>query len=365
MFQIILVLLILTGEPVLALAQGGSPFGPQCRKTLSVKPGKNTSLADQIFYWDVDKASRVDHFLNPNQPVNKSKGYLARKIIEEELFQDPENVYWLRRMGDVHIYLDKPKVAIRHYEEALRLSKEFDPELRVALANANLLAGRTRQAMFSVEWVLLEDPQNLGALRMKVKVLTAQWKYVEAKKINDEILETHPEDPFGIKAKPFLEEKVGLEAFLRLASNEFYVGQRFESALRIVDWIMQNGFLGPKLLNFKVEILMALGNIQEATELNARIREQWPDNHRAERYVDKIKIRQVEVLIDQGQLQVALKLINDISDLDKSAATLSLTELILRKMGRIHAADRLLQYIRSKHPKYTPMARTGFKTGAY
>jgi adenylate cyclase len=102
----------------------------------------------------------------------------------------------LNSLGWVEIYAGvEPDQAIGHFERAIRLSPR-DPEMSIMLSGialAQLIAGRTEEALISAQRSIDEAPRFLPGYRVKIAALGNLGRWQEAKAVAEELLTYDPE----------------------------------------------------------------------------------------------------------------------------------------------------------------------------
>ena len=120
---------------------------------------------------------------------------IALALIEKAVTLDPNSAMAWNRSGWVNAYLDRPEIAIEHFQRAIRLSP-FDPlnfNCFFGIRNAHFAAGRYEE---SLEWCrrgMIERPELVWPLRSMAAALGLLGRIPEAREVARQLLQANPD----------------------------------------------------------------------------------------------------------------------------------------------------------------------------
>lgn len=120
---------------------------------------------------------------------------IAAVLIEKALQLDPNLAWAWHRSGWLHVYLEKPEIAIEHFQHSLRLSP-VDPtrfNLLIGIGAAHFAAARYEQAAEWVEKGLREQPRALWAHRILAAACARAGRLEQARRSVDLLLQAYPD----------------------------------------------------------------------------------------------------------------------------------------------------------------------------
>jgi adenylate cyclase len=119
----------------------------------------------------------------------------AAALIEKAVALDPNSAMAWNRSGWVNAFLDRPEIAIEHFERAIRLSP-FDPmnfNCYFGIRNAHFAAGRYEESLAWCRKGMLERPELLWPLRSMVACLALLGRIDEAREAVQLLREGYPD----------------------------------------------------------------------------------------------------------------------------------------------------------------------------
>jgi adenylate cyclase len=120
---------------------------------------------------------------------------IASALIEKAVALDPNSALAWNRSGWVNAYLDRPEVAIEHFDRALRLSP-FDPmnfNCYFGIRNAHFAAGRYEESLTWCRKGMIERPELLWPLRSMAAALALLGRTSEALEAVRQLRESYPD----------------------------------------------------------------------------------------------------------------------------------------------------------------------------
>ncbi|MBV8429021.1 MAG: adenylate/guanylate cyclase domain-containing protein [Hyphomicrobiales bacterium] len=119
----------------------------------------------------------------------------AAALIEKAVALDPNSAMAWNRSGWVNAFLDRPEIAIEHFERAIRRSP-FDPmnfNCYFGIRNAHFAAGRYEESLAWCRKGMLERPELLWPLRSMAACLALLGRIEEAREAVRLLREGHPD----------------------------------------------------------------------------------------------------------------------------------------------------------------------------
>src|SRR5262249_40888978 len=119
----------------------------------------------------------------------------AARLLERALVLDPNSAWAWNRSGWPQSYLDKPDVAIEHFERSLRLSP-LDPmnfNAFIGIGSAHFAAGRYCDAILWFEKGLLDHPGATWAYRNLVPAYSLIGRDADARAGLSRLLSDYPD----------------------------------------------------------------------------------------------------------------------------------------------------------------------------
>ena len=192
----------------------------------------------------------------------------AIPYFEESLKIDPENVNAYNGMGISYVHLGDSKKAIQYFEKSL----EFNPEKLETyngLALAHLRSNQTEMAESNYRTVLDIDSDNIDALIGMGIVKDTRGNYTQAELFYDKA-----QDAASLSRMQILEMIVNEADNLTLA-GEYY------RALVLYDSILENDQDNHDALNGKANVLIQIGQNDEASLILDETLAMYPDSLKA------------------------------------------------------------------------------------
>jgi len=124
------------------------------------------------------------------------------------LRDQPDSVPTLRTLARAHIQNNEPDLAREQYRHAVAIAPG-NAELRNEYADFLIRTGGTEEANRMLDAVLVADPQNLVALELKYRALTAANDAVGATEVSKKIVAAYPESPLGYFFQGAIQEASG------------------------------------------------------------------------------------------------------------------------------------------------------------
>jgi adenylate cyclase len=120
---------------------------------------------------------------------------IASALIEKAVALDPNSAMAWNRSGWVNAFLDRPEVAIEHFERAIRLSP-FDPmnfNCYFGIRNAHFAAGRYEESLAWCRKGMLERPDLVWPLRSMAATLALLGRIPEAREAARQLVQGYPD----------------------------------------------------------------------------------------------------------------------------------------------------------------------------
>jgi adenylate cyclase len=120
---------------------------------------------------------------------------IAARLLEKALALDPNSAWAWNRSGWLQSYLDRPGVAIEHFERSIRLSP-FDPmnfNAFIGIGGAHFVAGRYAETALWFEKGLLEHPGATWVYRNLVPTYALLGREAEARAGLSRLLQEYPD----------------------------------------------------------------------------------------------------------------------------------------------------------------------------
>jgi adenylate cyclase len=120
---------------------------------------------------------------------------MASALIEKAVALDPNSAMAWNRSGWVNAYLNRPEVAIEHFQRAIRLSP-FDPmnfNCFFGIRNAHFAAGRYEESLSWCRKGMLERPELVWPLRSMAASLALLGRIPEAREAVRQLRQEHPD----------------------------------------------------------------------------------------------------------------------------------------------------------------------------
>lgn len=120
---------------------------------------------------------------------------IASVLIEKAVTLDPSSAMAWNRSGWVNAYLDRPEVAIEHFQRALRLSP-FDPlnfNCFFGIRNAHFAAGRYEESLAWCRKGMAERPELIWPLRSMAASLALLGRIGEAQEAVNQLRREYPD----------------------------------------------------------------------------------------------------------------------------------------------------------------------------
>lgn len=118
----------------------------------------------------------------------------AGVTLQKRLFQRPDDAGALALMAKVAIGLNY----VREGEQLLRLALEISPNMisaRIEIAQLLDRRDRATDALFEIDKVLKEEPDNLPAKAVRAEALSRAGRYEESCRAYDELIQRLPDEP--------------------------------------------------------------------------------------------------------------------------------------------------------------------------
>jgi adenylate cyclase len=120
---------------------------------------------------------------------------IAAALIAKAVALDANSAMAWNRSGWVNAYLDRPDVAIEHFQRAIRLSP-FDPmnfNCFFGIRNAHFAAGRYAESLAWCRKGMLERPELVWPLRSMAASLALLGRLCEAREAVRQLREAYPD----------------------------------------------------------------------------------------------------------------------------------------------------------------------------
>jgi adenylate cyclase len=120
---------------------------------------------------------------------------IASALIEKAVALDPSSAVAWNRSGWLNAYLDRPEVAIEHFQRAIRLSP-FDPlnfNCFFGIRNAHFAAGRYEESLAWCKKGMAERPELVWPLRSMVASLALLGRIPEAREAVRQLRAEYPD----------------------------------------------------------------------------------------------------------------------------------------------------------------------------
>jgi adenylate cyclase len=120
---------------------------------------------------------------------------IASALIEKALALDPNSAIAWSRSGWLNGWLDRPEIAIEHFQRAIRLSP-FDPmnfNCLFGMGHAHFAAARYEEALSWYRRGMLERPGLVWPLRVMIACLGQLGCYSEAREMFERLRQAHPD----------------------------------------------------------------------------------------------------------------------------------------------------------------------------
>ena len=120
---------------------------------------------------------------------------IAAALIEKAVALDANSAMAWNRSGWVNAYLDRPEIAIEHFQRAIRLSP-FDPmnfNCYFGIRNAHFAAGRYEESLAWCKKGMLERPELIWPLRSLAASLSHLGRIAEAREALRQLREAYPD----------------------------------------------------------------------------------------------------------------------------------------------------------------------------
>jgi tetratricopeptide (TPR) repeat protein len=124
------------------------------------------------------------------------------------LRDQPDSVPTIRTLARAHIRNNEPDLAREQYRHAVAVSPS-DKEIRNEYADFLIRIGDTEEGNRMLDAVLKSDPQNLVALELKYRSLTAANDAAGATDVSKKIMAAYPESPLGYFFQGSIQEASG------------------------------------------------------------------------------------------------------------------------------------------------------------
>jgi TolB-like protein len=120
---------------------------------------------------------------------------VAAALIEKALALDPNSAMAWNRSGWLNAYLDRPEIAIEHFQRAIRLSP-FDPmnfNCFFGIRNAHFAAERYEESLFWCRKGMVERPDLVWPLRSMAASLALLGRVAEAREAVRQLRQWYPD----------------------------------------------------------------------------------------------------------------------------------------------------------------------------
>jgi adenylate cyclase len=120
---------------------------------------------------------------------------IASALIERALALDPNSAIAWSRSGWLNGWLNRPEIAIEHFQRAIRLSP-FDPmnfNCLFGIGHAHFVAARYEEALSWYRRGMLERPCLVWPLRIMIACSGLLGRYPEAREMAQQLRQAHPD----------------------------------------------------------------------------------------------------------------------------------------------------------------------------